>query len=58
MSACAWCLRYTNGIAEWCVFGGEQCRTERRLEDLAYAINESHNAATRQPVDYQSERVT
>jgi len=39
MSACAYCLRFTAGRADTCQFpGSDVCRSERRLEDMAYAI--------------------
>lgn len=40
MNPCAWCIRFTAGRAESCQFpDSDLCRTERRLEDLAHAIN-------------------
>lgn len=43
MSTCAWCLRYCGGRDEGCQFPGtDQCRTERRLEDMAHAINNQY----------------
>jgi hypothetical protein len=40
MSACAWCHRYVGGEADRCQFpGSQQHDYERRLEELAHAIN-------------------
>lgn len=46
MSACAWCLN--NYRAQTCQFpGSDQCRTERRMEDMAHAINASKDLGCR-----------
>lgn len=47
MSPCAWCIRFTTGRAETCQFpGSDLCETERRLEDLAHAINRQREQTT------------
>lgn len=48
MTACAFCLHHY--ISTVCVFPGSQwCDHERRMEDLAHAINDSYNRAQVRP---------